>query len=77
MCTYYYCENPAQNLANMSRRMFLDDGYEESISFSFLDDKLADSIGFDKSDKDFWVRGDCAIKKMATRDFMCRHSVVI
>ena len=53
MCTYYYCEHPAQLLANMFRRMFLDGEYEESSSFSSQINKLAISIGFDKSDKDF------------------------
>ena len=52
MCTYYYCEYPAQLIANMIRRMFLDGAYEESFSFSSLNDKLVVAIGIDKSDKD-------------------------
>ena len=53
MCTYYYCESPHQLLANMLRRMFLDNSYEDSIVFSSKKNKLAVSIVFNRSDKDF------------------------
>ena len=52
MCTYYYCEYPAQLVANMIRRMYLDDAHEDSFSFSSLKDKFVVAIGIDKSDKD-------------------------
>ena len=50
--TYYYCEYPAQLLANMIRQIFLDNAYKESFSFSSMMEKLVVSIGIDKSDKD-------------------------
>jgi hypothetical protein len=52
-CTFYYCTHPTQLLANMMRRMFLDNTFQESIEFSSLVDMLVVSVGFDKSDSDF------------------------
>ena len=53
MCANYYCESPHQLLANMLRRMFLDNSYKDSIVFSSKKNKLAVSIVFNRSDKDF------------------------
>ena len=67
MCTYYYCEHPTQLLANMFCRMFLAGAYEESVSFSSMENELAVLIGFNMSDKDSvgtWT--PCRRKKMAT-----------
>ena len=51
--TFYYCTNPTQLLANMMRRIFLDNTFENSFQFSLLVDMIVDSVGFDKSDSDF------------------------
>ena len=76
MCTYYYCEYPVQLLANMLRHMFLDQSYKNSINFSSMEDKLAISIGFDKSNKDFLAHFDRAIQRMGTLDCMSNHLLV-
>ena len=41
-----------QLLANMIRIMFLDDTYENSITFFKLKNKLVVAVGIDKSDTD-------------------------
>ena len=41
-----------QLLANMIRRMSLDNTYEGSIMFCKLENKLLVDVGIDKSDKD-------------------------
>ena len=53
MCTFYYCSEPAQLIASMFRRMYLDNTFEKSQKFSSLHDMLVVSVGFDKSDSDF------------------------
>ena len=52
ICRYYYCEYPAQLLANMITRMYLDHTYEKSFTFSSLTHVIVIAIGIDKSDKD-------------------------
>ena len=51
--TFYYCSHPTKLLANMMRRMFLDNSFEDSIDFCSLSEMLIVSVGFDKSDSDF------------------------
>jgi hypothetical protein len=53
MVTFYYCARPSQLLENMIRRMFMDNTFQESYSFSSLVDQIVISVGFDKSDSDF------------------------
>ena len=53
MNTFYYCARPSQLLENMIRRMFMDNTFQDSYSFSCLVDQILVSVGFDKSDSDF------------------------
>ena len=43
---------PAQLLINMIRRIFLDDAYKSSFSFSSVKDKLVVAIDIEKSNTD-------------------------
>ena len=52
-CTFYFCERPGNLLEAMIRRMYLDNAYESSQSFSALIEMLVVTVGFDKSDADF------------------------
>ena len=75
MCSHYFCKYPMQLLANMIRRIIFDDEYEDSIMVFTLENKLVVAMGIDKSNKDLICleRGEFAINKKATRDYMCRH----
>ena len=50
---FYYSSSPSALLSLMLHRMFLDDMYRKSLSFSTLDDMYVVAVGFDKSDSDF------------------------
>ena len=52
MCSYHFCKYPMQLLVNMIWRLFLDDVWEDSITFFILENKLVVVVGIDKSDKD-------------------------
>ena len=48
MCTFFFCENTGQLLADLQRSTFVSGEYENSCSFSCLKNKLVSSIGMDK-----------------------------
>ena len=52
MRPFFYCEYPAQLLANMIRLVIVDNAWEDSFSFSSLRDKVVVAMGIDKSDLD-------------------------
>ena len=52
MCSYHFCKYPMQLLVDMIWRLFLDDVWEDSITFCILENKLVVVVGIDKSDKD-------------------------
>ena len=52
MRPFFYCEYPAQLLANMIRLVVVDNAWEDSFSFSSLRDKVVVAMGIDKSDLD-------------------------
>ena len=61
MSLYYYTKYPAQLLANMLRRVYLDGAYEESFSFSSMKKEIVVAIGTDKSDINLvgtWIIGN-------------------
>ena len=62
MKIFYYCTSPVQLLANMIKRMFLDNTFQDSQDFSLLINLIIIYIGFDKSDSDFvgtWCPCNC------------------
>ena len=48
MCTFFFCENTGQLLADMQRSTFQAGEHENSFTFSSLENKLVSSIGVDK-----------------------------
>jgi len=58
MNIFYYCTSHVQLLANIIKRMFLDNTFQISQDVSSLINMILISVGFDKSDSDF-VRTWC------------------
>ena len=48
MCTFFFCENVGQLLADMQRSTFKAGEHEDSVTFSSMENKLISSIGIDK-----------------------------
>ena len=52
MRPFFYCEYPAQLLANMIRFVIVDDAWEDSFLFSSLRNTVVAAMEIDKSDSD-------------------------